>query len=86
MPRIIHALPSSRRRKTWIIRTDGVVDVTLQGEDQALGYARLVAQRLADRLGKPVILRVWSVFERYKDEVFVPVPDPLQNPLRRKAA
>lgn len=86
MSRIIHALPTSHRSRMWIVRTDGVADVTLKGEERALEYARLVAQRLADRLGKPVVLRIWNVLARYRDELHHPSPDPLRDPLRRRKA
>ena len=87
MPRIIHVLQAPRSRVNWIVRTDGVVDVVLKGREVACDYARLVAQRLADRLGRAVTLRLWNAFQRYTDEVYEPTPDPLRaHKTRRKAA
>jgi len=61
------------------VRTAGVADVRLTGEQTAQEFGRVVARRLADRLRQPVVLRLWTVFERFRDEVFEPTPDPLHT-------
>jgi hypothetical protein len=72
MPRIIHVLPAARQRRTWIVRTDGVADVTLGCQEQAMAYARTVALRLACRLSKPVLLRAWTWRGDFTEEEFKP--------------
>jgi len=88
MPRIIHVVPT-RYKREWLVRTDGVADVRLAGEASAQQFGRVVAQRLANRLRQAVVLRLWTVFDRFRDEIFEPAPDPMQDHdtrLKRRAA
>lgn len=82
MPRIIHVVPT-RYKREFLVRTDGVSDVRLTGEKVACDFGRTVAQRLADRLRQRVVLRIWSVFDRFRDEVLEPSNDPLAEQARR---
>jgi hypothetical protein len=89
MARIVHLLPERTRSKNWIVRTEGVTDVILGGEQQARDFGRVIAQRIANSLGKTVVLRTWVRFGPFKDEVFNPDAGPLRDAWesrRRKAA
>jgi hypothetical protein len=69
---IVHALPDTKFRTGWIVRTDRAGDIRFASEDKALEYARALAQQLATRHQMSIVLRRWLRHGRFVDEVIKP--------------